>query len=239
MAAINCPITGAFSASGSGDAQSVKLYDVTLTVDETFTVNENPFTFFDLSENGEIPGTSGTAGYKVSINNVVGLTAALQGWLKTTAKNSANQTVKTHLLEHYRAQINAILAADDLGAMLETQQVGNLQITTFETPADAAVVTLVNALEGSQADKNLIGLQFPQARYAGDSYIPGTLPYQAGDSLMFKFVITSTITVNTSEVSQTSTNPGVVTEDTPQTALPNLTVSGAVRSVGIKALVPA
>jgi hypothetical protein len=230
---INCRTLGSFNPAGSGATQTVTMYNVALaTPAQTFTVNENPFTHFTLSE--ETAGST-TAVFNVAMN-ATSMNTALSGWLKGGATNGGSQSVETWILERVRADVNALIALQNVPNALETQVVGGLTFTQFNVDAQGAVDTLITDLAGSQEDRDLIGLQFPASRYPAE--FSTVLPYQSGDSLVFQFTITTEFVIGKSVAQDVATLVSGTTEAPPQpTHVANFNIS-YVDVVHIKAIVP-
>jgi hypothetical protein len=210
---INCLTTGTISANGTAEMEVLTMHTVALnTPNATFAVDADAFQYFSLAE--EASGNS-TAEFTVSIANVAGLKTALGGWLKGSALNSS-QDVETWMIEYLRGEINALVGQDGVGAALQGSVIKNLAFESYDDDAQAGADGLVDALEADQHAKDLIGLQFPPARFISGSSeaFSSSLPAQIGDSLTFEFTISSTITVTDDVVDSVNPNPSGATNNT-------------------------
>ena len=193
---INCKTLGSITANGTANMEVIQVETVVLDApDQTFNVTADPFTHFSLAE--EASGS--TAEYTVSIVSVPNLKTALGTWLKggaSGAKNTAAtpQSVETWMLEYLRGEINALVGEDGVGAALEAHVIKDLAFDSFEANAQTGADNLVDSLEGSTDNKNLVGLQFPASRYP--EIFASTLPAASGDSMTFQFTISSNIIVS-------------------------------------------
>jgi hypothetical protein len=234
-AAINCPITGSFTVNGSGQLEIVTMHTVSLSeADATFDVSADAFQYFSGVQ--EAPGSS-SATFTVNLD-ASGLEGALTNWIKGDA-TLAGVEPESWMLEQLRADINAAINLDGVGSALEGSVVKNLAFAegagSFDVNATAAVTTLVTELNASQEAKDLIGLQFPAARYP-DGASNGTfaIPAQVGDSLTFQFTITSTITVTEDRVDDSTTQANASNASPVSPVMPNLTALRS-RIIHIKA----
>jgi hypothetical protein len=191
---INCKTTGSFNANGTATMDVIKTQTVALdTPHQTFNVAADPFVHFSLAE--EASG-SAVAQYTVSIVDKALLKTALGGWLKGGALNGAAtpQAVSAYMIEYLRGEINALVATDGVGAALEAYVIDDLAFTQYDADAQGGADKLVDDLDGSPENKNLIGLQFPMSRY--QETFSASLPAISGDSLTFQFTISSNILVS-------------------------------------------
>lgn len=226
---INCKTTGSFNADGSAKMEVVTMQTVSLsTPDATFNVSADPFVHFSLSEE-----SSGSAvAYDVSIPTPSGLKGALGGWLKGGAIDGISQSVEVYMIEYLRGEINALVNADGVGAALEAHVIKDLVFTQYATDAQGGADALVDALNGSQENKDLIGLQFPANRYP--ETFASTLPAIVGDSLTFQFTITSNILVSDDQVDPAPGAPDATTGNPSVTTLLDVTKSRIVHIVATK-----
>ena len=217
---INCKTVGSFQADGTATMEVIQVETVVLsTPNETFNVSANPFSYFSLAE--EASGSS-AAEYTVSIADKAGLKTAIGSWLTGSATNgqSTPQSVETYMIEYLRGEINALVSTDGVGAALEAHVIKDLVFTSYAADAQGGADALVDALDGNQDNKNLIGLQFPSNRYP--ETFSSSLPYATGDSMTFQFTISSNIIVTDEAKDLVAAAPNAATQ---ATVVPNLDVT--------------
>lgn len=208
MVNINCKTTGTVNADGTAKMEIIQIETVVLdSVDQTFNVAADPFGYFSLSEEESGPNAS----FTVSISDAAGLKAALGNWLKGAAL-AGGQTVQQWMIEELRTEINNLVSTDGVGAALEAHVIKDLAFTTYNTDAQTGANNLVDALDLSTENKNLIGLQFPASRF-GETFSP-TLPALSEDTMTFQFTINSNIVVTDAVVNLVPDEANAATQAT-------------------------
>jgi hypothetical protein len=243
MVNINCPVAGGITITGTGTLEVEQTSTVDLgAADAVFELSVDPVTFSDYFI--KITHTDDSA--QDNTFTLLGGWAVTLGVALTTAEadattlaaatdadnqyhpfNSDHKNLGDYLKNWAQVNINGTLNADNIGAFLSAEEIKDLAITDLGAAFVAAVNGLKSDLSADEAAKKAIAHQFTNSRWKsgnGDATDPKKLPFEAGDSLTFRFNVTSDFTISYEQLPAPDTTAAHANEDQPGEAGSNAPV---------------
>ena len=187
---INVPFVAAMSADGTAELETVKqeTYNFTGNAHATFTgaLTAEIIAAFTLSEEG----SGSTVELEVAVANLKdALTTALG-----VVKDANNASITDYLTGWAQGEIDADLASNTIGAGVEASAVKNLSLVV---DASGAAEAMEDGIDGLTAGvRRLIATQLPSSRFP--ETFSSALPLISGDSMTFRFIASSSVTVSES-----------------------------------------
>jgi hypothetical protein len=135
------------------------------------------------------------AAMKAALESVVvsEIDSALAGQYATAG--AVGVGLEAYIVAWARQQIDADLASNTIGAAIEASEVEALAITDFSANAVAASTNMYDGLVGLTGDvRRLVATQLPSSRFP--ETFSDALPLATNDKMVFRFLVTSTITVS-------------------------------------------
>ncbi len=219
MVAIVCPVSGDMSVSGTAnlEVQQTGSFAWATPADVTFDASGGEASAFAAGFITITHTPDNQQDYALALESsaVSALKAALKA---ATARaytdgydnsyfpfNASNAGVDHYSLNWMQGHMKERLAADGVAAFLSAEELKDLALTDFASSCDAAAEDLWSKLD--DAALKLIVEQLNNdvwSRNGGDATDPSVIPLAAGDSLLFRFVLTPQITVQHEEIAPQS-----------------------------------
>lgn len=205
MPAINVPFVAAMSASGTAALETVQAdtYAFTASADIVYknTLPADVIAAFVLSEEAAL---NGTVALNVTMSGRAAFATALKGAIDAAELDSQASplaapyaaTAKESLvayLQHFAASaIDGHLADNGIPGALEANMVKNMAVSVASQAGAEAMYDGLAGLSGEVL--RLVATQIPKANYP--EVFSSALPINSGDSMVFRFNITNTVTVS-------------------------------------------
>jgi hypothetical protein len=219
MVAIVCPAVGAMSVNGTANLEVQKTGQFSFEEPDV-TFDASGGSAADFAENFIVISSTADNAQDYSLSLESGAKDALKAALKAAAAraytdgydtvhnkfDADNRGVNHYALNWMQGYVKGLLEADGVAAFLSAEELKDLALTDFNASCDAAADDLWSKLD--VANLNLIVEQLGNdfwMRSTGDAADPTRLPLQAGDSLLFRFVLTPSVSVEHVEIEPKST----------------------------------
>jgi hypothetical protein len=236
MVNINCPVTGGIEITGTGTLEVEQTSTVDLgAANAVFEFSVDPDTFSDsfieishVDDSAQDNTFTLLNGWAVTLGNALTgadadsatLSAATDADNKYHPFNSGNKKLGDYLKNWAQVNINAALNTDNIGAFLSAEEIKDLDITDLAAAFTAAVNGLKSNLSADEAAKKAIAHQFTNSRWksangTGDATDPTRLPFVEGDSLTFRFNVTSDFAISYEQLPAPDVGNTHASEDQP------------------------
>jgi hypothetical protein len=236
---VKVPYCGAMSTSGTANLETVvqQQYSFLGSPDVILngTLSQTIIDAFLVSQESQ---TNGTVALHVTMQNESAFKAALRDALLSVTVSAdgvdaeltgqyltaggSTKSLEQYLVAWARQQIDADLAANTIAAALEASEVINLAITDISQNAFDAAGDMYSGIGLLPAiERDVIASQLPNSRYTVNGTtesFSGTLPLIPGDKMIFRFNVSTVITVTDTPIDLAAGDSNVDGNITPGSA---------------------